>query len=253
MTRPEPAPGASGRWVLVAGGTGRVGAACAEEFARCGTNVVIHGGGRSGTAKELAAHLAERYRVETRSVIADVTEAGQLDQMVLQLIGDGVSVLQAVVNCTTGYDGRAAGFGALPDHQVRKVVEVDLLGTFFLVQRLMPMLQAGARTAGSAKVVLFSSLAGLRGRAGAAHLCAAKAGVQGLARALALEVAGSHIGVNVVAPGPVTHADPATQPPMPPNVAYSSPGDVAAVVRYLASPESDPVQGQVLVVNGGLP
>jgi gluconate 5-dehydrogenase/3-oxoacyl-[acyl-carrier protein] reductase len=253
MTRPEIAHDLAGRWVCVAGGTGRVGAACSAAFARAGANVVVHGSGRTSAAKELADELAGRYAVATRAVNADITDVEQLDRVVAQLGGDGVSALYGLVNCSTGYGGRAAAFDALAEHQVRRVLDVDLLGAFLLVQRMLPLLHTGAATAGSAKVVLVSSIAGLRGRPAAAHLCAAKAGVRGLALGLAFDLAGRGISVNVVAPGPVTHANAATQPPLPSSVAYSTPGDVAAAVLYLASPGSNPVQGQVLIVNGGLP
>ncbi len=101
-------------------------------------------------------------------------------------------------------------------------------------------------------MVLFSSVAGLRGRPGAAHLCAAKAGIAGLVVALAKELGPRGVAVNAVAPGPVI-ADESAEHEFPAGVAPSTAQQVADAAVYLASDRSSPIQGQVLVVNGGQP
>jgi NAD(P)-dependent dehydrogenase (short-subunit alcohol dehydrogenase family) len=236
----------AGAWVFLAGATGRVGLAAAAAFARRKANLVLHASGRSQDAEKLAARLAEQHGVSALPVAADVTEPGQLRALRERLTAEGVGALRALVNCTTGYSGRPVGVAELSAEEFRRVVNVDLVGAFLLVKELLPLLEAQP----GARVVLFSSLAGLRGRASAAHLCAAKSGVQGLMLALARELEPRGVAVNAVAPGPVMRADGSPPPGLPSGVVSSSPGLVASAVVYLASPFSTAVQGQMLVVGG---
>jgi gluconate 5-dehydrogenase/3-oxoacyl-[acyl-carrier protein] reductase len=119
------------------------------------------------------------------------------------------------------------------------VVDVDLVGAYVLVHELLPLLTAHS----GSRVVLFSSLAAQRGRPGAAHLCAAKAGVQGLALGLARDLAPHGVAVHVLAPGPIG-------PHGPTGVPASTVEQVAELVAVLASPVGDPLREQVLVLQG---
>jgi 3-oxoacyl-[acyl-carrier protein] reductase len=234
-------------WALVAGSTGLVGTAVAEGFARQGVNLVLHSGSRLGAAASQGSELASRFGVRCVPLVADVTSETALATARCQAESAGVRHLDALVNCATGYDGRPADMKALDASTFRRVVDVDLVGSYLLVRAFLPMLcQAGA-----ARVVLLSSLAGLRGRPAAPHLCAAKAGVAGLALALSRDLTEANIRVNVVAPGPVQ--DPAAGPlPLPPGMPASAPEDVAATVLMLAGP-TPRLAGQVIIVNGGQP
>ncbi|NJC69935.1 SDR family oxidoreductase [Planosporangium thailandense] len=234
-------------WLFLAGATGRVGSAAAETLASQGENLVLHSSGRTESLTELAGRLTAQYGVHTVPVTADVTDAEQLARLNSTLAERGIGALAALVNCTTAYTGGVAGIAELTGDEFRRVVDADLVGAFLLVRELLPLLinQKGA------KVVLFSSVAGLRGRPGAAHLCAAKAGVHGLTLALAKELAAHGIAVNCVAPGPIVHADQGRPTRLPPGVAVSTPQEVVNAATYLASAASSPISGQVLVVNGG--
>jgi gluconate 5-dehydrogenase/3-oxoacyl-[acyl-carrier protein] reductase len=235
--------GLAGRTVFVAGAAGAIGRAVSETLARCGADPVLHGHGSSAAVTVLATELSERYGVRARAVHGDVTEPAQLEQVRERLTAGGVSALHALVNCTTGFDGRPVDVAGLPVKEFRRVVDVDLVGSFVLVQELLPLLTA----ARGARVVLFSSLAGERGRPGAAHLCAAKAGVTGLALGLQRDLAPHGVTVHVVAPGPVGHH------PMLTGVPISTADEVAGVVALLASPLGDPIGGQAHLVPGTLP
>jgi 3-oxoacyl-[acyl-carrier protein] reductase len=241
-----PRPDTAG-WVLVAGATGRIGAETAEVLAARGTDLVVHGSRREA-AEKLANGLAERHGVRAVAVAADITDGTALAALRGELEAHGVTALAALVNCVTGYRGAPVPLAQLPEAELRHVIDVDLVGAFLLTQQLLPLLTARP----GAKVVLFSSVAGLRGRFGAAHLCAAKAGVQGLVLALVNELRAHGVSVNTVAPGPVEHAGGQTVQ-LPPGVAFSTARQVAEVAAYLASEHSSPLQGQTLVVNGGLP
>jgi 3-oxoacyl-[acyl-carrier protein] reductase len=226
----------SGRTIFVAGATGSVGTALSETLARHGADLVLHSRAPSGTARSLAADLGQRFGVSAATVHGDVTRPEDISQVRDALDGP----LHGLVNCTTGFSGRPVDISALTASEFRRVVDVDLTGSFVLVKELLPLL-AGEH---GARVVLFSSLAAVHGRPGAAHLCAAKAGVQGLGLGLARDLAPLGVLVHVVAPGPV-----GPHPGLS-GVPFSTAGEVAAVVAFLSSPAGDPVSGQVLAVRG---
>jgi len=234
-------------WALVAGSTGLVGTAVAEAFAGQGVNLVLHSGSKLAAAACQADTLASRFGVRCVPLTADLTSEAALTAARRQAEASGIRHLDALVNCATGYDGRPADLKDLDAAAFRRVIDVDLVGSYLLVRAFLPML----RQAGTARVVLLSSLAGVRGRPAAPHLCAAKAGITGLALGLSRDLAEAGIRVNVVAPGPVQRpgADP---PPLPPGMPASAPGEVAATVLMLAGPAPG-LAGQVIVVNGGQP
>lgn len=224
-----------GATVFVAGATGKVGAAVSRTLARHGADLVLHSHHPSQGADELAGELRRDWAVTVHTVHADVTESDQIAR-----IAETVQRLDGLVNCTTGFDGRPQPLSALTAKEFRRVVDVDLVGTFVLVSELLPRLCDGAR------IVLFSSVAADRGRPAAAHLCAAKGGVRGLAQGLARDLAPRHIRVHVVAPGPVgPHAG------LPAGTPFTTPDEVAGAVLFLVSPLGDPVAaGDVVTVLG---
>lgn len=245
--------GLAGREVFLAGATGLIGSTLAARLAAAGCRLVLHANRSFAQAQRLAEKLAAEHGVEARAVQADVRDAAALAAVRAHLMADGVTSLDVVVNCVTGFTGAAAGIGELSPEEFRRVVDVDLAGSFVLARELLALLRSGD----APRLVLLSSLAGVRGRPGAVHLCAAKAGVIGLGIALARELAPHRIPVNCVAPGPVLppqpEGAPSAHPGLGPGVAVSTPDDVAAVVIYLASAMSGSLTGQVLAVNGGQP
>ncbi len=237
----------AGGWALVAGATGKVGAAVASALAARGMNLVLHTGRRHEVVTATAEALADKYGVATVPVTADLTDPAGLERLNRSLTDAGVERLDVLINCVTGFDGRPRQIDDLSIEEFRQVVEADLVVPYGLVRTLLPLL---ARAEG-ARVVLLSSLAGLRGRPGAAHLCAAKAGLTGLALALSRDLAEQRVTVNLVAPGPIQPPD-APALPLPPGVVANSPDEVADAVALFAGLKA-PVTGQTLIVNGGLP
>jgi gluconate 5-dehydrogenase/3-oxoacyl-[acyl-carrier protein] reductase len=238
--------GLAGQWVFVAGATGQMGRSTAAALAGQRARLVLHASRHSAALAALAGDL-RGLGAEVLPAAADITDPDQVGALPDRLRAAGADRLRALVNCTTGYGGRPLPLADLPATEFRRVVDVDLVGSFLLVQGLLPLLGKGA------KVVLFSSVAGLRGRPGAAHLVAAKAGVQGLVLALARDLAERGVYVNAVAPGPIAHRDGNAPSNLGPGVAVSTPAEVADLAVFLASERSGPVQGQILVVNGGQP
>ncbi|WP_327380250.1 SDR family NAD(P)-dependent oxidoreductase [Streptomyces sp. NBC_01212] len=240
--------GLAGAPVLVAGATGRVGGAVARAFAARGAEVVVHGrNGRSTGA--LADALTAEYDVRAHPLTAGLTSPDAPRVLRAGLAAAGVDRLAVLVNCVTGYDGLPRPAAELTAAEFRAVLETDLVAVHTLVTTVLPLLAAS----GGARVVLLSSLAGVRGRQAAAHLCAAKAGVAGLTLALAHDLAGQGVRVNCVAPGPVQEPGVTHAGPLGPGVAPNTPDEVAGCVLALASDLSGPVNGHLQVVNGGRP
>jgi gluconate 5-dehydrogenase/3-oxoacyl-[acyl-carrier protein] reductase len=239
-------PTFDGKRVFIAGASGGLGAHLAAAFAEAGADLVLHANTNRAAAHELAAVLADKHQVSAAVVSGDLTADADVAAIAAETAAGGP--LDAVVSCVTGFSGRPAAVADLDVAEFRRVVDTDLVAPYALTRALLPLLRAAT----APRVLLVSSVAGLRGRPGAAHLCAAKAGLTGLTLALARELGPDGITVNCVAPGPIAgpHAG-----PMPANglVAPSQPEDVAGAVLFLVSDLNSRINGQVVVVNGGLP
>ncbi|WP_405528411.1 SDR family oxidoreductase [Streptomyces canus] len=229
------------RRLLVAGATGLVGTAVAESAAAQGTDLVLLG--RSADRlQRLAARLEDEHGVTALPLAADVTDPASLDHAVDRARATGLDRLDAVVSLVTGYRGRPLSVADLSAAEFREVLDTDVIGGFLLVRSWLALLRA----APAGRVVLVSSVAGLRGRPMAAHLCAAKAGVHGLVLGLSAELAAEGIGVRCVAPGPISRPG-ARHPPSP--IAPTTPERVAAAVLGLTGADTEP-NGEPVIVTG---
>ncbi|MFH8774787.1 SDR family NAD(P)-dependent oxidoreductase [Streptomyces sp. NPDC017958] len=229
------------RRLLIAGATGLVGTALAEAAAAQGTGLVLLG--RSADRLNApAARLEAEHGVPVLSLEADVTDPASLDRAVRRAEAAGLDRLDAVVNLVTGYQGRPVPAGDLSPEEFRRVLETDVTGSFLLVRAWLKLLRA----APAGRMVLVSSVAGLRGRPMAAHLCAAKAGVNGLALGLSAELAAEGIGVRCVAPGPIARPGVGHPPsPIPP----TTPERVADAVLRLTGADAE-LRGEPVSVTG---
>ncbi|MFC4497990.1 MULTISPECIES: SDR family NAD(P)-dependent oxidoreductase [Streptomyces] len=229
------------RRLLIAGATGLVGTAVSEAAAARGTGLVLLGRS-AGRLNPLAARLEAEHGVPVLPLEADVTDPASLDSAVRRARAAGVDRLDGVISLVTGYGGRPVPAGDLSPEEFRQVLETDVTGSFLLVRACLALLRA----APAGRVVLVSSVAGLRGRPMAAHLCAAKAGVHGLALGLSAELAAEGIGVRCVAPGPVARPG-AGHPPSP--IPPTSPERVADAVLRLTGADAE-LRGEPTVVTG---
>ncbi len=227
------------RLVLVTGASRGIGAAIAERFAAAGDTVVALS--RSGEAPAGVA----------RALAVDVADSAAVTEAVKSAIADFGPVAVAIANAGITRDGLAL---RMSDEQWREVLSVNLDGAFYTARAVL----ASMVRARGGSIVFIGSISPFYGVPGQANYAAAKAGLVGLARSLAREVASRGVTVNVVAPGFVDTdmtTDLAGKDEMlalVPAQRIGVPADIAGVVEFLASADARYITGAVLPVDGGL-
>jgi 3-oxoacyl-[acyl-carrier protein] reductase len=234
---------------LVTGGSGAIGAAICRELASSGLHVIVHGHRHPDRAQALAdAICAEGGSAE--HVGFDVTDYHQTHAALEKLQEAGT--IQVVIN-NAGIYQDAPMAGMAPD-QWSRVIDVALKGFFHVTQPLLlPMIRSRW-----GRIVTITSVSGLIGNRGQVNYAAAKAGLHGATKALALELSSRGITVNAVAPGIVatdaTDAlfDAQTIARLVPMKRAGAPSEVASLVAYLISDAASYLSGQIISVNGAM-
>ena len=238
----------TGKRALITGASGGIGGAVAEALHTAGATVALSGT-REAPLAELAAKLGERAFVVTAN-LGDPTAVEALPKAAAEAMG-GIDVLVNNAGIT-----RDNLFMRMSDDEWAQVIDVNLTSSF----RLMRGVLRGMMKARWGRIVNITSVVGTTGNPGQANYAAAKAGLVGMSKSLAYEVASRGITVNCVAPGFIATAMTdklnddqkgkiLTQ--IPAGV-MGSPTDIAAAVLYLSAPESGYVTGATLHVNGGM-
>jgi 3-oxoacyl-[acyl-carrier protein] reductase len=242
----------SNRIILVTGSSRGIGAAILEQFATAGATCVLHyWADEQGQNQQDAESIVAKYPAgRVVALPADIRDAAAVEQLFLQ-VQERFGKLDVLVN----------NAGILRDRGIRKmsiddwnaVLQTNLSGVFHGSKYAAELLSEGGR------IINIASVAGLVGIHGQSNYAAAKAGVIGLTRSLAKELARRQITVNAIAPGVVEtammgeikeemRAEYVKQIPLG---RFALPADIANAVLFLASEESSYITGQVLPITGG--
>lgn len=240
---------------LVTGASRGIGAAIAIAFAERGYAVAVNHSGPSSAerAQAFAAQLAEEHGIEAWAFCADVSDFAQAKRLVDEVRSAWGRIDVLVNNAGITRDGLLA---RMKEEDFDRVIEVNLKGAFNCLRHVAPVMMKQR----SGRIVSVSSVVGLSGNAGQVNYAASKAGIVGMTKSAAKELAPRGITVNAVAPGfietDMTDAmSDAAREAACGRIALKEIGaarDVACAVRFLASDEARYITGQVLAVDGGL-
>jgi len=234
---------------LVTGGSGDIGAAICRRLAHDGLHVVVHANRNLERAGTLVRELNDAGG-SAEAIAFDVTQPEPTAERLQSLLESGP--IQVLVNNAGSY--RDAPMAGMNQAQWRHAIDVSLHGFFNVTQPLLLPMMATRW----GRVIAISSVAGIIGNRGQTNYAAAKAGLTGAVKSLALEVATRGITVNAVAPGiiagHITTREFAAEAikGLVPMKRAGSPDEVAALVGFLASEDAAYITGQVVSINGGM-
>ena len=238
----------TGRSALVTGASGGIGAEIARVLHGAGANVAL-----SGTRVEPLQALAEELGARAHVLPCNLSDMASVEALPKAAIAAMGSVDILVNNAGITKDNL---FMRMSDDEWQSVLDVNLTSTFRLCRGVL----RGMMKARWGRIVNISSVVGATGNPGQGNYAASKAGVVGMSKSLASEVASRNITVNCVAPGFIATAmtdklndeQKARILTQIPAGRMGEVGDIAAAVLYLASPQAGYVTGAVLHLNGGM-
>lgn len=241
-----------GKAALVTGASRGIGAEIAKQLAKEGARVAVNYSGSQSKAEEVVNEIIAAGG-QAFAIQASVSDAENVTEMVKQTIEHFGSVDILVNNAGITRDNLLM---RMKESEWDDVIDTNLKGVFLCtkaVTRQMMKQRAG-------KIINIASIVGVSGNAGQANYVAAKAGVIGLTKTTAKELASRHINVNAIAPGFITTEmtdelsedvknQMLTQIPLS---KLGNPQDVAKAVVFLASDDASYITGQTLHVDGGM-
>lgn len=234
---------------LVTGGSGGIGAAICRKLAADGFHIYVHANQSQNRAEALVAEI-KAAGGSAQAVAFDVASAEQTLQALQQILADGA--IQILVN-NAGIHDDAVLPGMTPQ-QWHRVIDVSLNGFYNVTQPLlMPMISKRW-----GRIINISSVAAIAGNRGQTNYAAAKAGLHGATKSLALELASRNITVNAIAPGIIESAmtedvfDKEAIKRMVPCGRAGKPDEVADLVAFIASDKAAYISGQIISINGGM-
>ena len=238
----------AGRVALVTGATRGIGRAVAMALAECGAKVI-----GTATSEAGAAQISEVLGDKGRGIVLNVTDAEASKAAVDAIVAEFGRIDILVNNAGITRDMLAM---RLSDEAWDAVIETNLTAVFRLTRAVLrPMMKQRF-----GRIINMSSIVGLRGNPGQANYCASKAGLIGLTKSLAKELAARKVTVNAVAPGFIDTdmtavlSEQAKEAMLStiPMAKLGQPEDVAHAVAFFASDEAAYITGQVLCVDGGM-
>ena len=238
----------SGKSALITGASGGIGGAVARALHAAGAQVAL-----SGTREAPLRALAEELGARAHVIVANLSDPESIEALAKSALAEMGAVDILVNNAGITQDNL---FMRMSDSEWQSVIDVNLGATFRLCRGVLrPMMKARW-----GRIVNITSVVVATGNPGQANYAAAKAGIVGMSKSLAHEVASSGITVNCVAPGFITTAmtDKLTDDQKSkiltqvPAGRMGTPEEIAAAVVYLASAEAGYMTGATLHVNGGM-
>jgi 3-oxoacyl-[acyl-carrier protein] reductase len=239
----------TGKTALVTGASGGIGSAIAQTLHGQGATVILSGT-RAEALETLRSELGERAFVATAN-LSDVASVEALTKAAEEAAGSGIDIL--VNNAGITKDNL---FMRMKDEEWDQVIAVNLTAAF----RLSRAVLRGMMKKRWGRIIQITSVVGATGNPGQGNYAAAKAGLVGMTKSLAAEVASRNITVNAVAPGfiqtAMTQALTDQQKELIgrriPAGRMGMPAEIAAAVTYLASEEAAYVTGETIHINGGM-
>lgn len=241
----------SGQNAVVTGASRGIGYAVASALAAVGANVAIVDYCDEEISRGAAEELAKTCGVDVRAYRCDVSNYEEAEATVKQILADFGSIEILVNNAGITKDGLLA---QMTEEQFSRVVGINLGGTFNMtrhVTRAMMRKRYG-------RIVNLASIAGITGNAGQVNYSASKAGVIGVTKSVAKELASRGITANAIAPGFVATdmtkdiPDDAPLKQQIPLGRIAEPAEIAALAVFLCSPAASYITGEVIRIDGGL-
>ena len=237
---------------LVTGGSRGIGRAICLELARLGAAVAVNYAGNEQAALE-TVEACRALGVEAEAFQADVADSAACEELV-KAVKDRFGKLDILVN-NAGIT-RDGLLMTAKEEDLDRVLDTNLKGAYFCMKAASKVMMRQRY----GRIISMSSVVGLRGNPGQTNYAASKAGIIGLTKAAAKELASRGITVNAVAPGFIDTDMTAAMPEkakeaMQATIPMGHPGapeDVATAVAFFAQPDSAYITGQVLCVDGGM-
>lgn len=237
---------------LITGATRGIGKQIAITLAKQGFDIAVNYRTSNDSLYETVKEI-ESYGVRCLAVQGDVSVFGDCENMTKQVIEKFERIDVLVNNAGITKDML---FIRMKEDDFKQVIDVNLIGTFNMTKNVSQYMVKQR----SGRIINISSIVGIHGNAGQANYSASKAGIIGLTKSLAKELASRNILVNAIAPGFIeTDMTSTLKDDVKTNILNSiplkregKPEEVANVVKFLASEDSSYITGQVISVDGGM-
>ncbi len=238
--------------VIVTGGSRGIGRAICIKLAKEGYNVIFNYS-KNNTEAEKTIKECEKYNVVVKGYKADITNSDECQELVRKAIDEFGSIDVLVNNAGITRDSLIM---RMKDEDFNDVLRVNLSGTFYMIKAVSKYMIKNR----SGSIINMSSIVGLTGNAGQINYSASKAGIVGLTKSAAKELASKKIRVNAIAPGMIdTDMTRVLSEDIRNKIIDSiplkeigKPEDIANAVAFLASDMSRYITGQILSVDGGM-
>lgn len=241
-----------GRLVLVTGGSRGIGRAIALAMGACGARVIVNYAGNAAAADETVAAI-EAIGGQGRAVQFDVSNSAQVAEVIKSLEKEFGAFDVLVNNAGVSRDNL---FIKMKDDEWDANINTNLKGSFLCAKAVT----LGMMKKRAGKIINISSVIGLTGNAGQSAYAASKAGILGLTKSLAKELASRNIQVNAICPGYITtdmtsaHGDKLIETVLKqiPMERLGDPIEIARMAVFLATDASNYITGQTFAVDGGM-